>query len=111
MNSQLTFVERRKSPRFGVMAGRQNIIYNILRKRGAPEPVREAPPAAATTQPVQQRGDTPMAKLMLVARNDQPQREKSCPQTWLLYKRDTTTEVHVRHDSLNRPFVFDKGAA
>ena len=52
-----------------------------------------------------------MANLMIIARNDQPQREESYPQTWLLYRNNETVEVHVAHDSQNRPLVLDKGAA
>jgi hypothetical protein len=52
-----------------------------------------------------------MANLIVIARNDQPKREEHYPQTWLLYKGDDMTEVHVAHDSLNRPRVLAKGAA
>lgn len=52
-----------------------------------------------------------MANLMVIARNDQPQREEHYPQTWRLHKGGDTIEVHVAHDSLNRPRVLDKGAA
>jgi hypothetical protein len=52
-----------------------------------------------------------MANLIVIARNDQPKREEQYPQTWLLFKGDNMIEVHVAHDSLNRPLVRDKGAA
>ena len=52
-----------------------------------------------------------MANLMVIAKNDQPQREERYPQTWLLYRGGETIEVHVAHDSPKRPRVLDKGAA
>ena len=52
-----------------------------------------------------------MANLILIARHEQPRREKHYPQTWFLLKGGDTIEVHVAHDSLNRPLVLDKGAA
>jgi len=52
-----------------------------------------------------------MANLIVIARNDQPKREERYPQTWLLHKGSNTIEVHVAHDSLDRPRVLDKGAA
>jgi len=52
-----------------------------------------------------------MAKLRIIANNDQPNRENHYPQTWLLSKQDNTIEVHVMHDGFNRPFVFNKAAA
>jgi hypothetical protein len=52
-----------------------------------------------------------MAKLRIVAKNEQPNREDRYPQTWLLYKQDNTIEIQVKHDELNRPFVFNRAAA
>ena len=52
-----------------------------------------------------------MAKLMIITRNDQPQREEKYPRTWLLYKNNSTIEFHIMHDRHKRPFVIDKGAA
>ena len=52
-----------------------------------------------------------MANLIVIARNDQPRREEDYPETWLLFKGSETLEVHVTHDSLERPRVLDKGAA
>ena len=52
-----------------------------------------------------------MANLRVIVRNDQPIREEEHPRTWLLCKGKYTTEIHVRHDTYNRPFVVDKGVA
>ncbi len=52
-----------------------------------------------------------MANLIIIAKNDQPRREEHYPQTWLLFKGNDTIEIHVAHDSLDRPRVLDKGAA
>ena len=52
-----------------------------------------------------------MAQLMIIASNDQPERENNFPETWLLHKGNNTIEVHVKHDRLKRPFVRDKSAA
>jgi hypothetical protein len=52
-----------------------------------------------------------MANLRAIVSNDRPIREKNYPRTWFLYKDSNVIELHVRHDSQNRPFVFDKGAA
>ena len=52
-----------------------------------------------------------MANLRIIVSNDRPIREGKYPRTWLLCKDKDTIEVHVTHDSLNRPFVLDKGAA
>jgi hypothetical protein len=52
-----------------------------------------------------------MANLRLILSNDQPIREEKYPRTWLLYKDKDTIEVHVTHDSPNRPLVLDKSAA
>jgi len=51
-----------------------------------------------------------MANLRFIVSNDQPIREEKYLRTWLLYKDKDTIEVHVTHDSLNRPSVLDKGA-
>lgn len=58
-----------------------------------------------------QEGNTTMANLTIMVSNDQPTREQKYPPTWLLYKGEDTIEVHVNHDSNNRPFVLAKGAA
>ncbi|HZW93574.1 MAG TPA: hypothetical protein VFF64_11545 [Candidatus Eremiobacteraceae bacterium] len=52
-----------------------------------------------------------MAQLIIIASNDQPERESNFPGTWLLHKENNTIEVHVMHDRLKRPFVRDKSAA
>jgi hypothetical protein len=52
-----------------------------------------------------------MANLRLILSDGRPIREDKCPRTWLLYKDKDTIEVHVTHDSRNRPFVLDKSAA
>ena len=52
-----------------------------------------------------------MSNLKAIVSNDRPIREENYPRTWFLYKRSNVIEVHVRHDSHNRPFVIDKGAA
>jgi hypothetical protein len=52
-----------------------------------------------------------MSRLVIIASNDQPERESTFPGTWLLHKRNNTTEVHVQHDRLKRPFVRDKATA
>jgi hypothetical protein len=52
-----------------------------------------------------------MAKLVIIASNDQPEREVNFPETWRLHKENNTIEVHVRHDGLKRPFVRDKSIA
>jgi hypothetical protein len=60
---------------------------------------------------VQPKGDTTMARLVIIASNDQPERESNFPGTWLLHKENNTNEVHVQHDRLKRPFVRDKSIA
>ncbi|HXY06434.1 MAG TPA: hypothetical protein VEI52_01170 [Terriglobales bacterium] len=52
-----------------------------------------------------------MAQLIIIARNDQPERESYFPETWLLHKENNTIEVRVMYDRLKRPFVRDKSAA
>jgi hypothetical protein len=52
-----------------------------------------------------------MAKLVIIASNAHPEREVSFPETWRLHKENNTTEVHVTHDGLKRPFVRDKVTA
>lgn len=52
-----------------------------------------------------------MARLVIIASNDQPERESNFPGTWLLHKENNTTAVHVQHDRLKRPFVCDKSTA
>jgi hypothetical protein len=52
-----------------------------------------------------------MANLEVITSNDQPKREEKYPPTWLLYNGECTIEIHVRHDSHNRPVVLDKGVA
>ena len=52
-----------------------------------------------------------MANLSLIVSNDRPMREAKYPRTWLLYKDKDTIEVHVMHDSHNRPFVLDNSVA
>jgi hypothetical protein len=59
----------------------------------------------------QPKGDTTMAKLVVIASNDQPEREANFPETWRLHKENNTIEVHVRHDVLKQPFVCDKSTA
>jgi hypothetical protein len=103
--------ERREHPRVGVMAQMEDITYCILRKRGVVGgPGRDAVAAKADLG-VNQEGNTTMANLTIMVSNDQPKREQKYPPTWLLYKREDTIEIHVSHDSYNRPFVLDKGAA
>jgi len=57
-------------------------------------------------------GTTMTANLVTVITNPQPNRERRYPGTWLLYSlgRDPL-EVHVAHDSLDRPHVLDKSVA
>ena len=52
-----------------------------------------------------------MANLRAIISNERPIREETYPRTWFLYKDDNVIEIHVRHDSYNRPFVLNKGAA
>jgi hypothetical protein len=52
-----------------------------------------------------------MARLRIIASNDQPERESNFPETWLLEKQNNTIQVHIMHDRLKRPFVRDKSAA
>jgi hypothetical protein len=52
-----------------------------------------------------------MAKLRIIAKNEQPNREQRYPQTWLLHKQDNTIQIQVKHDGLNRPFILNKAAA
>jgi hypothetical protein len=112
MNSQPNVVERRERPRFGVMAEVEDITYSILRKHGVGRgPGGDAVAAKPIPEKVKQEGNTTMANLKVIISNDQPTREEKYPPTWLLYKDKDTLEIHVRHDSHNRPFVLDKGAA
>ena len=52
-----------------------------------------------------------MANLRAIISNESPIREENFPRTWFLYKDSNVIEVHVRHDSHNRPFVLDKAVA
>jgi hypothetical protein len=52
-----------------------------------------------------------MTQLIIIANNDQPERESNFPETWLLHKENNTIEVRVMRDRLERPFVRDKFAA
>ena len=52
-----------------------------------------------------------MANLRLIVSNDLPIREEKYPCIWLLLKEKSAIEVHVRHDSHNRPVVLHKGVA
>jgi hypothetical protein len=52
-----------------------------------------------------------MANLRAIISNESPIREENVPRTWFLYKDSNVVEIHVRHDSHNRPFVLDKGVA
>ena len=52
-----------------------------------------------------------MARLMVIANNEKPERESHFPETWLLHKANNTIEVQVMHDRLKRPFVRAKSAA
>lgn len=52
-----------------------------------------------------------MARLIVIASNEKPERESRFPETWLLHKENKTIEVRVMHDGLKRPFVREKSAA
>ena len=52
-----------------------------------------------------------MANLRAIISNDTPIREENYPRTWFLHRDNDVIEVHVRHDTRNRPFVLYKGAA
>jgi hypothetical protein len=57
-------------------------------------------------------GTSMTANLFVVVSNPQPNRERHYPDTWLLYTRGhDPLEVHVAHDSLDRPHVLDKRVA
>lgn len=57
-------------------------------------------------------GATMTANLVIVVNNSQPNRDRRYPGTWLLYSRECDPlEVHVAHDSLDRPHVLDKNVA
>ena len=110
MKSQANFVERRERPRVGVLAQLEDITYRTLRKYGVVSGlVRET----HVIQPItsEPNGEKAMANLRIIVNNDRPVPEERNPRTWLLYKGKDTIEVHVTHDSENRPFVLDKGAA
>jgi hypothetical protein len=110
MESQANFVERRERPRGGVWAQLQDITFRTLRKYGIVSGlVRERPEIRPTTS--EPKGEKTMANLRIIVSNDRPIREEKYPRTWLLYKDNDTIEVHVTHDSHNRPFVLDNGAA
>ncbi len=51
MNSQATFVERRKHSREGVMGELENITYSVLRKHGV---IGDSGCETATAEPVTQ---------------------------------------------------------
>jgi hypothetical protein len=109
MKSQANFAERRERPRVGVMAQLEDITYRSLRKYGVVSGlVREGPQIRPITS--EPKGEN-MANLRIIVSNDRPIREEKYPRTWLLYKDKDTIEVHVAHDSHNRPFVLDNGAA
>jgi hypothetical protein len=91
------------------MAQLEDITYRSLRKYGvASGLVRERPQIRPITS--EPKGEK-MANLRIIVSNDRPIREEKYPRTWLLYKDKDTIEVHVTHDSHNRPFVLDNGAA
>jgi len=52
-----------------------------------------------------------MANLAIIVSNDRPIREERYPRTWSLYSDKDTIEIHVTHDSHNRPFVHVKNVA
>lgn len=109
MNSETN--ERRERPRIGVIAELEDITYCILRRHGViGGPGRDAV-AARADHGMNQEGNTTMANLTIMIRNDQPKREQTYPPRWLLYKGEDTIEIHVNHDSRNRPFVLNTGAA
>ena len=110
MKSQANFVERRERPRVGVMAQLEDITYRTLRKYGVVSGLVRQTPAIQpiTSEP---KGEKTKANLRIIVSNDRPIREEKYPRTWRLYKDKNTIEVHVTHDSHNRPFVVDKGAA
>jgi hypothetical protein len=110
MKSQANFVERRERPRVGVMAQLEDITHRTLRKYGVVSGlVRETPVIQPITS--EPNGEKTMANLRIIVSNDRPIREGKYPRTWLVCKDKDTIEVHVTHDSHNRPFVLDKGAA
>ena len=110
MKSQANFVERRERPRVGVIAQLEDITYRALRKYGVVSGlVRETPESQPITS--EPKGEKTMANLRIIISNGRPIREEKYPRTWLLYKDKDAIEVHVVHDSHNRPFVLDKGAA
>ena len=110
MKSHENFVERRERPRVGVMAQLEDITYRTLRKyRVVSGLVRET----SVIQPItsEPKGEKTMANLRIIVSNDRPIREEKYPRNWVLFKDKGTIEFHVTHDSHNRPFVRDKGAA
>ena len=110
MKNQANFVERRERPRVGVIAQLEDITYRTLRKYGVVSGmVRETPEIQPITNV--SKGEQTMANLRIIVSNGRPIREETYPRIWLLYKDKDTIEVHVTHDSHNRPFVLDKGAA
>jgi hypothetical protein len=61
---------------------------------------------------LRKEGTTMTANLVIVVSNPKPNRERCYPGTWLLYSRGRDPlEVHVAHDSDDRPHVLNKGAA
>jgi hypothetical protein len=52
-----------------------------------------------------------MANLRLIASNTRPIREEKHPRTWLLHTDKKNVEVHISHDSLDRPVVVSKVVA
>ena len=52
-----------------------------------------------------------MARLVIIASNDQPERKNNFPGKWLIHKENNTIEVQIMHDRLKRPFVRDKRGA
>ena len=57
-------------------------------------------------------GTTMTANLVISVSNSQPNRERRYPSTWLLYSRGRAPlEMHVAHDSFDRPHVLDKRVA
>jgi hypothetical protein len=71
--------------------------------------VRETPVIQPITS--ETKVEKTMANLRIILSNDRPIREEKYPRTRLLYNDKDIIEVHVTHDSHNRLFVLDKGAA
>jgi len=106
-------VERRQHSREGILGKLDNITYKVLRKYGVTGEAFKAMSENETRPGLHKKeGKTMTANLVVIASNDRPNRQESCPRTWLLYMHgQDAVEFHVAFDPNDRPYVLNKSAA